>query len=125
MRHGTSPSEPSWRRCRSPRRRVSRPAATTPSFLARARVPPAFLEVADAVDADLYGLYRRLVDLLRDDGAIHPGNDTDLLPRELQALAEGLAFQLVTWPHRYSPIDARQVVARWLDALCDPPAPGK
>jgi AcrR family transcriptional regulator len=88
-------------------------AAVYYAFLAQARVSPSLRAVADAVDDDLRLLHRRVVDVLRGDA---PEGDRELLAKELQALSEGLAFQLVTWPHRYSADTARAVLRAWITA---------
>ncbi|MGY1848986.1 TetR/AcrR family transcriptional regulator [Blastococcus sp. SYSU DS1021] len=92
-------------------------AAVYYAFLARARVSPSFRAVADTVDDDLRRLHALVVRLALPDA---PDPHREAAVRELQALSEGLAFQLVTWPHRYSVEDARAAVRTWIDRTAAP-----
>ena len=89
-------------------------AAVYYAFLAQARVSPSLRLVADALDDDLSLLHRGVVDLLREDAS---ETERELLTEEVQALTEGLAFRIITWPRRHPPETARAVVRAWIAAV--------
>ena len=87
-------------------------AAVYYAYLARSRSVPRLREVADAVDEALAGMCRDAV------ATVAPGRaDADRCTQELHALTEGLAYALVTWPHRRSPDQASTVLRSWLARL--------
>lgn len=93
------------------------------AFMARARVVPAFREVAAAIDGEVVSLCRRAIDSLDRDGCIAPGHDRGVLVAELRALTEGLAFQAASWPEQATPEMMQAVMRRWLDSLAVPTPP--
>ncbi|SCX44072.1 transcriptional regulator, TetR family [Klenkia marina] len=81
------------------------------AYVARARAVPALAAIADEVDAALLASCAEVVAL------VAPGARPAAVV-ELHALTEGIAFGLVTWPHRRDAAEQRQVLADWLVRAC-------
>lgn len=88
------------------------------AYLARsatATASPALRRAADAVDAGLRGLCHRVVSALSPAGLGFA--ERTRRAAELHALVDGLAFGLVTWPHRRSAGAAQALLRGRLDQL--------
>lgn len=84
------------------------------SYLARARTVPALRRVADDVDDALLRLCDQVAEALAPG---LPGADRSAHAAALHAFTEGLAFGLVTWPHRRTRDGARRALGDWLAGL--------
>ncbi|MEO3749482.1 TetR/AcrR family transcriptional regulator [Streptomyces sp. B6B3] len=93
------------------------------AFMARARVVPAFREIAATVNDEITDLCRSGIEGLAGEGGIAPGRDVETLVAEFRALTEGLSFRAAMWPDQTPPELIRAVVTGWLDALLPAQAP--
>lgn len=96
-------------------------AAVCYAYLARSAsttASPELRRAADAVDAGLRGLCLHVVGVLSPQGLAVV--ERARRAAELHALVEGLAFGLVTWPHRRSSAAAQKLLRGRLEQLTHP-----